>query len=135
MPWTVEYVPEKEMLLVIASGRVLNLDARAQAAAAVGLLKPNQLDSVLVDCSDARLEVSLANLYWLPDYWSELGAPRYVRIAVVLPRTRFNVESYQFFGIACKNAGYNVRLFDGNEAAEAWLHQYRPTQQWQQQRL
>ena len=127
MPWTVEYVPEKEMVLVLGSGQVVNQDARAQAVAAFGLLKQNQVDSVLVDCSDARLEVSLANLYWLPEYYSELGAPQYVRIAVVLPRTRYKVESYQFYQIACKNAGYDVKLFDGKEAAEAWLHQYRPT--------
>lgn len=120
---------------MIGSDRVVNQDARAQAAAGIGLLKQNLVDLVLVDFSDARLEVSLANLYWLPDYFSELGAPQYIRVAVVLSRTRFEVEPCQFLQITCKDAGYNIKLFDGKEAAEAWLHQYRPIQQLQQHGL
>jgi len=132
MPWTVEYVAEKELVLVTQSGEVFNQDARAQAEQIIGLLHQKRCDFVLVDFSEARLELSLANLYWLPDYYSELGAPQQVRLAVVLPRTGYNLEAYQFYQVACKNAGYSVRLFDTREAAEAWHQQYYPRPQLQQ---
>jgi len=79
-----------------------------------------------VDFSNASLEVSLANLYWLPDYYTELGAPNHVRAAMILPGGGAQREAYQFFQTACKNAGYNVQLFDERSAAAAWLHQFRP---------
>ena len=132
MPWTVEYVAEREMILVTQNGEIFNQDARAQAKQAIALLHQTRGDFVLMDFSEGRLEVSLANLYWLPDYYSELDAPPHVRLAVVLPRTRNNLEAFQFYQVACRNAGYSVRLFDTREAAEAWHQQYYPRPQLQQ---
>ena len=121
MPWTVQYVPERVMVVLCASGEISSDDAKAQTAEAIRLLNQHQTNCLLVDYSDALSEVSLPSLYWLPDYSSQLGAPWTARIAVLLPRTRYRLESYQFFELVCKNAGYNVKLFDDKEAAEDWL--------------
>lgn len=107
--------------MVTSSGEIRNEDARAQVEEIIRLLKQNRARVVLVDYSDALSEVSLPSLYGLPDYYTELGAPWNARIALVLPRSRYRLESYQFFELVCKNAGYNVRLFDEREAAEHWL--------------
>jgi hypothetical protein len=129
MPWTVKYDPERTWVVVTGSGELRDGDARAQTAEAIHCLKHNQSNRVLVDYSDALSEVSLPSLYWLPDYFSELGAPWNVRIAVLLPRKRYRLESYQFFVLVCKNAGYNVRLFEAREAAEQWLAQTSPVRE------
>jgi hypothetical protein len=121
MPWRVEFAPEKSIVVVAAWGEIRNEDAEAQVEKIILLLKQNQASGVLLDYSDALSEVSLPSLYGLPDYYTELGAPWHARVAVVLPRNRYRIESYQFFELVCKNAGYNVRLFDGRGAAEAWL--------------
>ncbi len=126
MSWSIEYVSETEQIHVRSSGPIFNQDARAQTEEVVALLKRHDANFVLVDCSEVTLEVSLANLYWLPEYYLELGAPQHVRIALILPPRQFQLESYQFFQVACKNAGYNVRLFDSAEAAQTWLRQFRP---------
>ena len=129
MPWRVEFDPEKGMVVVTSSGEIRNEDARAQVEATSRLLKQNQASAVLTDYSDALSEVSLPSLYWLPDYYTELGAPWNTRVAVVLPRTRYRVESFQFFELVCKNAGYNVSLFPTREAAEDWLAQTSPARE------
>jgi hypothetical protein len=121
MSWTVEYAPENGMAVVTAFGEMRDEDARAQTAETVYLLKHNHAAAVVVDYSDAVLEVSLARLYWLPDYATQLGAPWDTRVAVVLPRRQYQLESYEFFTFVCKNAGYDVRLFDAIAAAENWL--------------
>ena len=121
MPWKVEFAPEKDAVIVTSSGEIRNEDAKAQVEEITRLLKQNQVSVVLVDYSNALSEVSLPSLYGLPDYYSQLGAPWNTRIAVVLPRSRYRLESYQFFELVCKNAGYNVRLFDAREVAEQWL--------------
>jgi hypothetical protein len=129
MPWKVEYAPEAGMVVVTASGEIHNEDASAQAAEAFRLAEQNQTSVILADYSDALSEVSLPSLYGLPDYYSQLGVPWHARVAVVLPRTRYRIESYQFFELVCKNAGYNVQLFEDRAAAEQWLAEASPVRQ------
>jgi hypothetical protein len=121
MPWTVEYEPERALVIVASTGKTRDEDASAQTAEAIYFLKQNHSTTILVDYSDAVSEVALPSLYWLPDYASVLGAPWNIRVAVVVPRTRYRLESFHFFELVCKNAGYNVRLFEAKAAAEDWL--------------
>ncbi len=121
MPWTVEYEPEKAVVVVTGAGEMMDEDATAQTTEAVCYLKQNHSNAILVDYSGALSEVSLPTLYWLPDYFAELGAPWNIRVAVLLPRTPYRLESFQFFELVCENAGYHVRLFEAKDAAEAWL--------------
>ena len=109
------------MVVITALGEIRNEDASAQAAEAFRLAEQNQASVILADYSDALSEVSLPSLYDLPDYYSQLGVPGHARVAVVLPRTRYRLESFQFLELVCKNAGYTVRLFEAKAAAEAWL--------------
>ena len=129
MPWRVEFAPEKDAIVVTSSGEIRDEDARAQVEETIRLLKQNQASAVLADYADALSEVSLPSLYRLPDYYSQVGAPWHARVAVVLPRTRYRLESYQFFELVCKNAGYNVKLFEAREAAENWLAQAPPVRE------
>ena len=129
MPWEVKYKPEKEMVVVTATGQVSDQDGKDQAEKAIRLLQEHQATLVLVDYSEAMSEVPLPNLYWLPDHFSALGAPGHARIAVLLPRTGYRLESYQFFELACKQAGYSVKLFAETGPAEDWLRQGQPAGQ------
>jgi hypothetical protein len=126
MPWRVEYLPAEDVVAVIAAGEVSNEDVGAQVAETMRVLKQNQASLVLVDYANALSEVSLASLYGLPDCFTRSEAPWNVRLAVVIPRTRYRIETYQFFELVCKNAGYNINLFEEREAAEDWLRQARP---------
>ena len=129
MPWTVEYAPARGLVVITASGEIHDEDARAQTVEALYLLALNQAPGVVADYSDALSEVSLTELYWLPDYAAELSVPWDARIAVVLPRMRYRLESYQFFELVCKNAGYSVKLFETKEAAEDWVAQAAPVRE------
>ena len=128
MSWSAEYVAAENQVELAASGPVFNRDAREQAAEVIRLIKRHDADFVLVDYTRVVLEVSLANLYWLPEYYIELGAPQHVHVALILPPGNFQLESYEFFRVACRNAGYKVKLFDSRAAADAWLTTFKPTQ-------
>ena len=121
MAWTVEYVPERDLVLLVVTGDILDEDGRAQVAEIIRLLNEHESTLVLVDCSDAVTKASLPSLYRLPDYATELGAPWNIRVAVVIPQTRFRIETFHFFGLVFRNAGYDLQLFDDRESAEAWL--------------
>jgi len=121
MAWTVEYLAEKEMILLVVTGEIVDEDTREKVAETVSLLDEHHSHLVLVDCSAAEIKASLPSLYRLPDYATELGAPWNTRLAVVVSKTRFRMEVFEFFGLVCRNAGYDVRLFDDRQSAEAWL--------------
>ena len=114
------------MLLIVGTGEISEADTKAQMGEAVRLLKQHQVPAVLVDYSEALAEVSLSGAYGLPDYYASLGGPWRVRAAIVTPRSRYRMETYQFLELVCKNVGYDVRLFETREAAEAWLAQAVP---------
>ena len=126
MSWTVEYLPAQGVIAVTATGEVSNADAEAQVAEVIRLLKQNHALRILVDYSEAVSEVSLPTLYNVPDHCTKSGAVWNVWAAVVLPRTRYRIDTYHFFELVCHNAGYNVRLFDSTDAAEHWLHEQSP---------
>ena len=128
MSWTVEHIPEKGLALIVATGEIADEDARAQVVETIRLLNKHQSNLVLVDCSNALAKASLPGLYRLPDYATELGAPWNVRVAVVIPQTRFRIEMSHFFELVFRNAGYDVHLFDDREGAEAWLQRPPPVQ-------
>ena len=86
MAWTVEYLPERDVVLLVVTGEILDEDSRAQVAETIRLLNEHQSTLVLVDCSDAVTKASLPGLYRLPDYATELGAPWNLRVAVVIPQ-------------------------------------------------
>ena len=96
MPWTVEYLGEKDLTLIVATGEILDEDGRALVEEIIRLLKQHRSNLVLVDCSAAVTNASLPGLYRLPDYATALGAPWNVRLAVVIPRTRFRSRSPRF---------------------------------------
>jgi CheY-like chemotaxis protein len=119
--WLVEYLPDKKLVASTLTGAITDADAKNQAEKAIRLLKDNQSSQLLVDCREAVSEMSFAVLYWMPRFYAQLGAPRSTRIAVVLPTVPNRLESYQFYALACRNAGYNVRLFETRRVAEDWL--------------
>ena len=126
MSWKVEYAPERGWVVVTASGEIRDEDARAQTVEALYLFEQNRAAGILADYSDAISEVTLAELYWLPDYAAVIGAPWNIPVAVVLPRKPYRLESFQFFELVCSNAGWNVKLFEPKAMAEDWLAQAAP---------
>jgi len=119
--WLAEYLPEKKMVASIMSGAITDTDAKSQSEEVIRLLKDHEAELVLIDCREAISEMSYAVLYWMPKFYLQLGAPRSTRIAVVLPAVPHRLESFQFYALACRNAGYNLRLFETRQMAEAWL--------------
>jgi hypothetical protein len=123
MSWRVEYLPATGVVEATAKDEVSDADARAQVEEAIRLVEQHQASLVLADYAEALSEVTLPSLYELPDLFNRHGGLWHIQIAVVTPRTGYRIETYQFFGLVCRNAGYNVKLFATRGAAEEWLEQ------------
>lgn len=121
MPWEMTIDPKTRLIFVTARGEINYDDARDQTREATRLMKEHGITRVLADYTEGLSEVSLANLYWLVDFYREVGAPPEMKAAVILPRSGHRIEAYQFHALAARNAGYNIRLFDTRSDAEKWL--------------
>ena len=51
------------------------------------------------------------------------GAARTLREAIVVPGSTLAAPDVQFYEDACRNRGWNVRLFPDRESAMAWLRE------------
>lgn len=119
--WAAEYVPDRATVVVNGSGRVCFEDMRGIAKGATDLLQKNKASRVLLDCSQAVMDVKLVDVFYLPECYSQIGVPRSARIAMVLPKTEQSSGIYEFHETVCRNRGYLCRLFDTQHSAEQWL--------------
>jgi DNA-binding NarL/FixJ family response regulator len=121
--WVVQYVPERKIVIATAAGPITDANAKGQAQAVIASLTENEANLLLFDYSEALSEMSFAILYWMPRFHSALDARQQTRMAVVLPRTPDNLETFQLYALACEKAGHSVKLFRSRTAAEAWLQE------------
>ena len=86
------------------------------------LMLTEKIDRVLLDCSEAHMEVPAVDVYQLPDIYASRGiSRRQVRAAVVTPKDGYKRDLYEFYEDVCRNRGYFVKIFDDVDTALAWL--------------
>ncbi len=121
MPWGARYETDRATVVVSGSGRLSLDNMREIARAATDLLRGNKATRVLLDCTDAVLDLKVVDVFYLPECYEKVGVPRNARIALILPRTRQQSQMYEFYETVCRNKGYICRLFDTQQSAEQWL--------------
>lgn len=121
MPWETKYASDTATVVVNGSGRLALDDIRGIAKGATDLLQENKASRVLLDCSDAVLDVKIVDVFYLPDCYAKIGVPRNARLALILPKTQQPSGIYEFYETVCRNKGYMCRLFDTQRSAEQWL--------------
>ncbi|MGO8928630.1 MAG: STAS/SEC14 domain-containing protein [Limisphaerales bacterium] len=121
MPWAIEYLADKETLVVAPTGCVSDDDARELTGQAIALLQETQATRVLSDCRGMESAPSVAAVYWLVHDYANRGVPRQTRIAVVHSKAPQAVELARFYETVCFNRRYQAKAFHSKEAAEAWL--------------
>jgi hypothetical protein len=121
MPVTVEYLPQKQTVAIVATGAITADELGCQSPRTIELLHQHDALRMLVDYRDAQIEVSTMDVYALPDRYDTLGLSRKVRIAVVLPRDLENSELFDFYEDVTHNRGFMTRLFRSPDEAQRWL--------------
>lgn len=121
VPWGAKYVPDRATVVVNGSGRLSMEDLTGIAQGATNLLLQNKASRVLLDCSDAILDVKILDVFDLPECYRKVGVPPSAKIALVLPKTREPSGILEFYETVCRNKGYTCKLFQNQQSAEQWL--------------
>ncbi len=121
MSWDVKYVPEDDTLALKHTGGLFAEDTREQAEVVLSLMKETQATRFLLDYSETVSHVPDDDVRALPDFCVRLGAPLHIRVALVVPTSRFNLASFQLFAWLAQERGFSVELFPTRARAQAWL--------------
>jgi hypothetical protein len=122
MAYTLEYNHALRIVELVYTGLHTSQESRESTSKAIALGKEHGDADALVDATEAKLAVSIFDLFDLPDrqYVAE-NMKREIRVAVVPPSRPEDQEAARFYETACFNRGWQVRLFPDRDHAIAWL--------------
>lgn len=123
MSWSMEFTDEGRILRVLIAGQLSLAEVAQMNKETVTLAAESQATRILLDCSAARLDVPVIDVYKLPDFYAAHGISRQVHAAVLMPKDAYRREVYEFYEDVCRNRGYFVRLFEDEAEAWEWLRE------------
>lgn len=121
MPWALDYSATENILTVKCEGPFSADDLLPMTQAATERMLAKQSLRVLLDFSHAIAQVSIAELYKLPDIYADTRVPRRARLALIVPTDGYRLDVYQFYEDVCVNRGFFVKLFKEIAVAKQWL--------------
>jgi hypothetical protein len=122
MAYTLEYNSTLRIVELVYTGLYTSQESRESASKAIALGKEHGDADALVDATQAKLAVSIFDLFDLPNrQYVEEDMKHKIRVAVVPPRQPEDQEAARFYETACYNRGWQVRLFPNRDDAIEWL--------------
>lgn len=122
MPWTVERLPELNVIETRYVGKLTNAELLAAASETLMTARLFACHRLLADCLQLEGGHSLADLFHLASRIEMENADlRLVREAVLLPRGKPSEGLVTFWKTTTDNRGIIVELFEDRNAALAWL--------------
>jgi len=119
-------VPEDDTLVLTHSGILSLQDAQEQAQVVLSLMKETRATRFLLDYSETTTQVADEDVPSLPEYCFELGAPLQSKVALVVPRSQFRVDSFELFASVARERGFTIELFSTRLSAQEWLRKGAP---------
>lgn len=125
--WRVERDEGSACLTLIFSGRLTRQDCIRATKALLDARVGEGPHGVLVDVRHAVCGLGVGDIYAIPAMWEHGQVHRGSALALLAVASSANRRDVAFFETTCLNRGWNVRAFDNEVAARAWLAtQVRP---------
>jgi hypothetical protein len=123
MPWEARYLAQERLVETVYSGVIGARELRDAVEATARLGVENRAARFLGDLSGLQSGHSIVDLSEVVGRLEALGITRNMREALLVPgpATPDAVERARFYETACRNRGWNIRIFTERAAALAWL--------------
>jgi hypothetical protein len=116
--WTIEHLPQENMLLVKTEGKMDVPSANAMVKAVADAAVETQCFVHLIDHRKMIFAIGPMDYYDRPHINEKLGVSRRFKTAMVF---RQLTRDTRFMEAVFQNRGYNLRHFTDIEEAKAWL--------------
>ena len=107
----------------VYAGDVSPAELEKGVRAAIALATGSGIFRFFTDVTGLTGGHSAVDLFAVVALLEAMGLPRTLREAILAPRTMMAAADVQFYEDACRNRGWNVRLFADRQAAMAWLRE------------
>ena len=121
MPFTVKYNTELSIIESVLVDQVSNKELLKHEAQCIALAKDNESTRIITDAKQATLEMSVIDLYSLPEFYGDQDLQRSVRIAVLPPTSEAGKDLVDFYETVSLNRGWTVGVFEERQEALDWL--------------
>lgn len=118
--WTIEYLPQENLLLVKTKGKMDVPSANAMVKAVADAAVEHQCFVHLIDHRETTFAFSLMDFFDRPYINEKLGISRRFKTAMVFKEL---TSDTRFMETVFQNRGYNLRHFTDMEEARNWLGQ------------
>jgi hypothetical protein len=109
----------------VYAGDVRPEEQERSARNAIQLARETGVYRFFTDLSTMTRGPTPGELIQVIDGFEQMGLPRTLREALVLPPGSMTAADVQFYEDACRNRGWNMRIFPDRERALAWLAEGR----------
>jgi hypothetical protein len=123
MSWQLNLLEDPKTVEIKYIGIVDPAELVEVFTAAVALATKNQTRLYLADCTDMIGGHSITDLYNLIALYEATGLDWHSKEAILLPHLAATTDDVLFYETACRNRGFNVRVFRTRVEATAWLSQ------------
>jgi hypothetical protein len=105
----------------VYAGKVTPDELERAVLLAVDLARQSGIFRFYTDLTALAGGHSVGDLFTLIAGLEQLGLPRTLREAIVMSGTALAAQEAQFYEDACRNRGWNIRIFPDRESARTWL--------------
>lgn len=121
MEWTIEHIEQDGIIKTVVNGAVGLEDVKNISREVFSFSKQQGITRLLSDYRNASLNISVSEVYELPETFKKLGrTPEFVS-AVVFSADSKDKRNYDFYDTRCFNSAVNTRVFTDYDRAYQWL--------------
>jgi hypothetical protein len=121
MPWHIRVLENPTIIAVTYEGVIPPAELPVVFAAGIAEGKARQRWLFLTDLSELQSGPTVIDLIQQVAQFETMGVDHRVREAIIMPGIASMEKEARFYETACRNRGYNARLFATREAGIAWL--------------
>jgi hypothetical protein len=123
MPYHIDYWEDEKIIMIKDTGESFYNDFVQQSKEALALARSKNARLFFSDCILLENKASIFDIYNLPKVYDEIGASRLNRLALLIKADSPDAAVFRFYETACRNRGWNVKVFTNYDEAMAWLKQ------------
>jgi hypothetical protein len=123
VPWKVELDSERGFVHSVYSGAVTREEVWAGTTETLRITAGQGPQKFFTEWVDATSDLSTMDIFVIPDQWEAAGIDRRSMLALVVDRDGGYWEDAAFYENACRNRGWQVRVFSDRTEAIAWLQE------------
>ncbi|MDR3627942.1 MAG: hypothetical protein P4L45_13955 [Ignavibacteriaceae bacterium] len=121
MPWKTNVLESPKCIEIVYLGNVTPEELYMALKNSVLLSRENNTILFLSDCTDMTGGHSVIDLYGLIGMFEKLNITTDAKEAIIMKSLQSSADEIKFYETACKNRGFNVKIFTGREDAVVWL--------------